>query len=111
MAQIIPLTNDANQTLTVALNVNGGVLRLNLFVTYSEMAQYWIMSIYDSRGNILISSIPMVTGSWPAANILSQFGYLNIGSAYIINLGQVSDDYPNSSELGNAFSLLWDDNA
>ena len=88
MAQIIPLTNSPNQTLTVALNVNGEVLRLGLFITYSEMAQYWLMSISDSQGNLLLSSIPIMTGSWPAANLLAQQGYLNIGSAYIINLGQ-----------------------
>ena len=110
MAQIIPLTNDPNQTLTVALNVNGGVLRLGLFIAYSEMAQYWLMSVSDSQGNLLLSSVPMVTGSWPAANLLAQQSYLNIGSAYIINLGQVPDDYPNANELGSAFLLLWDDN-
>ena len=110
MAQIIPLTNAPNQTLTVALNVNGGVLRLGLFITYSEMAQYWLMSVSDSQGNLLLSSVPMVTGSWPAANLLAQQGYLNIGSAYIINLGQVPDDYPNANELGSAFILLWGDN-
>lgn len=75
------------------------------------MSQYWVMQVSDSLGNVLISSVPLLTGSYPAANILAQFGYLNIGSAYIINLGQVSDDYPNSTELGNNFILLWDDNA
>jgi hypothetical protein len=74
------------------------------------MAQYWLMSVSDSQGNLLLSSVPMVTGSWPAANLLAQQGYLNIGSAYIINLGQVPDDYPNANELGSAFLLLWDDN-
>ena len=69
------------------------------------------MDIYNSVGKLLLSSIPMLTGSWPAANILCQFDYLDIGSAYIINLGQVPDDYPNAHELGNDFLLLWDDNA
>lgn len=110
MAQIIPLTNSPNQTLTVALNVNGNVLRIGLFITYSEMAQYWLMSVLDSQGTILLSSIPMITGSWPASNLLSQHGYMNIGSAYLINLGQVANDYPNANELGNGFLLLWDDN-
>ena len=85
-------------------------MRIGLFITYSEMAQYWLMSVSDSQGTLLLSSIPMVTGSWPAANLLAQQGYLNIGSAYIINLGQVPDDYPNSNELGSNFLLLWDDN-
>jgi hypothetical protein len=111
MSQIIPLTNAPNQTLNVALNVNGSVLRLGLFITFSEMAQYWIMSIFYASGNLLLSSVPMITGSWPAANLLAQYGYLNIGSAYIINLGQVSNDYPGANDLGNNFILLWDDNA
>ena len=111
MAQIIPLTNAQNQTLNVSLSVDGNVLRLTLFITYSEMAQYWVMSVSDSAGTLLLSSIPLITGTWPAANILAQFGYLKIGSAYVINLGQVPDDYPNADELGGSFVLLWDNTA
>lgn len=111
MAQVIPLTNAPQQSMAVSLKVDGTVLRLQLAIYFSEMAQYWVMDISDSSGNLLISSIPMLTGGWPAANMLSQYGYLKIGSAYIINLGQVADDYPNSTELGNNFSLVWDDTA
>jgi len=111
MAQIIPLTNAPNQNIGVSLAVNNTVLRLQLNIYFSEMANYWIMDISDSQGNLLIADIPLLTGEWPAANMLAQYGYMNIGSAYIINLGQTSDDYPNSTELGNYFSLLWDDNA
>jgi hypothetical protein len=111
MSQMIPLANSPNQTLSVALNINGTIVRLGLFITYSEMAQYYLMSIFDSSGKLLLSSIPMITGSWPAANLLAQYGYLGIGSAYLINLGQVPDDYPTSSELGTGFILLWDSQA
>jgi hypothetical protein len=111
MAQIIPLTNAPNQTLNVSLSVDSTVLRLQLAISYSEMAQYWLMDIADASGNPLLASIPLITGSWPAANILAQYAYLQIGSAFVINLGQVADDYPNASELGNAFALLWDNSA
>lgn len=111
MSQIIPLTNAPQQSLNVSLNVNGSVLRLGLDIYFSEMAQYWLMDIYNAPGALLLASIPLLTGSWPAANLLAQYGYLNIGSCYVINLGQVPDDYPNADELGNAFLLLWDDNA
>ena len=111
MAQIIPLTNAPQQTLNVSLNVDGSVLRLGLEIYYSEMAQYWLMDIYNSSGDLLLSSIPLITGSWPAANLLCQQGYLNIGSCYVINLGQVPEDYPNANELGNGFLLLWDNTA
>lgn len=111
MSQVVPLTNAPFQTLNVSLNVDGSVLRLGLDVYYSEMAQYWVMDIYDASGKLILSSLPMLTGSWPAANLLAQYGYLKIGSAYLINLGQVPDDYPNANELGNAFLLVWDDTA
>lgn len=111
MAQIIPLTNSPSQSLTVTLTVDGLVLRLQLEVYFSEMAQYWVMDISDAAGNLLLASLPLVTGNWPAANILAQYAYLKIGSAFVINLGQVPDDYPGASELGNDFALLWDDTA
>ncbi len=111
MAQIIPLTNAPNQSLAVSLNVNGSILRLLLKIYFSEMAQYWIMDISTAAGTLLLSSIPLLTGSWPAANMLAQYGYLDIGSCYLVNLGQIPDDYPNENELGSAFLLLWDDNA
>jgi hypothetical protein len=110
-AQVIPLTSAPNQSLNVSLNVNGAVLRLQLFIYFNEMAQYWSMDISDSSANLLISGIPLLTGSWPAANLLAQYGYMNIGSAYMINLGQVVDDYPNSMELGKNFLMVWSDNA
>lgn len=111
MAQIIPLDTSPQQTLAVALNVDGNVLRLTLDISYSEMAGYWCMTVYNAAGTMLLSSVPMVTGSWPAANILAQYAYLAIGSAFIINLGQVADDYPGVDELGSDFVLLWDDTA
>jgi hypothetical protein len=111
VAQIIPLTNAPNQQLSVALNVDGAVLRLNLAITFSEMAQYWLMSISDAQNNLLLSSVPLITGAWPAANLLAQQAYMKIGSAYVINLGMVADDYPTDTELGTGFLLLWDDTA
>jgi hypothetical protein len=111
MAQIIPLTNAPNQSMGVSLNVDGKVLRLNLSIFYNEMAQYWVLDIADSSNNLLLSSVPLITGSWPAANLLEQQSYLKIGSWFLINLGQVPDDYPNAFELGNNFLLLVDNTA
>ena len=75
------------------------------------MAGYWVMSIYDSNGVLLLDSIPLITGWYPAANLLSQYGYLEIGSAYVINNGISSSDYPGKNDLGTNFSVLWDDTA
>lgn len=110
--QIIPLTNQPNQTFQVVLSVDGGTIRLNLLISYDEMANYWTMGISDSNNNPLVIGIPLVTGDWPSANVLGQYGYLGIGSAYVLNLSNNNNlDYPNSSTLGTEFALLWSDTA
>jgi hypothetical protein len=108
--QIVPLSSQQNQSLSVQLTVDGQSLTLNLKIGWSSMAGYWVMTIFDAQGNLLLDSLPMITGTFPAANILSQYGYLKIGSAYLLNVGN-SDDYPGINELGSDFLLLWGDTA
>lgn len=107
--QIIPLTSSPNQTFKVQLVVNGSPLTLNLTVSFSNMAGYWDLSISDVNGNSLVASVPLITGWYPAANLLAQYQYLKIGSAYLLNTGNALTDYPAANNLG-AFSLLWGDN-
>ena len=109
MSQIVPLTSSPNQSFSVNLQVDGQPLTLNLTIRWNEMAGYWVMSISDANGVLLIDSIPLITGWFPAANILAQWGYLKIGSAFVINEGTSSSDYPGNSDLGTNFDLLWDD--
>lgn len=106
--QIVPLDNSPNQTFKVTLSVDGNNLTLQLAISFNSMAGYWQMSISDASGNLLLSSIPMLTGVWPAANLLGQYGYLKIGSAYLISSG-AGIDYPDSTTLGSAFTLVWGD--
>lgn len=88
--QVIPLTTSPNQSLTVQLTVDGAPLTLNITVQYNEMAGYWILSISDTNNNLLIDSVPMITGSYPGANLLEQQRYLNIGSWYIVNVSNLT---------------------
>lgn len=108
--QIIPLTSSPNQTFTTQLTVDGQPLTLNFTIGYSEMAGYWQMAISDVNQNLLIASVPLITGWYPAANMLAQYGYLKIGSAYILNTGNANTDYPGPTNL-ESFSLLWGDTA
>ena len=109
MSQIIPLTTAPNQTFTVSLSVDGATVDLGMILRYNEVARYWVLSIYDTIGALLLDSLPLITGSFPAGNILGQFAYLEIGSAYVINASQVaSPDFPNNGDLGTDFVLLWD---
>lgn len=110
MAQIIPLTVAPNQTMRVTLAVNGQSLTLNLDLNYNEVGGFWILNIADSNNNPLLNSIPLMTGDWPAANILGAFEYLQIGSAFVINQDGATTDYPNSQNLASSYALLWDDN-
>jgi hypothetical protein len=109
--QIVQLNSSPNQRLSVPLYVNGANLVLQFAVRFAEMLGYWIMSIYDQSGNLILGTVPLVTGSYPGANILAPFAYMQIGSAQVINASGVSNpDFPNSSDLGTDFVLLWDDN-
>jgi hypothetical protein len=72
----------------------------------------WMMDIADAAGNRLVSSIPLVTGQFPAANILAPWDYLGVGSAFIIKqsgMGPASD-IPDDTNLGSQFLLLFDSN-
>ena len=108
--QIIPLSSAPNQTLTVALNVNGNNLGLKLNVAYNPMGAFWVLNIFTTQGVPIIQSVPLITGTWPGANVLAPFQYLLIGSAYVINITGVSQDYPDNTNLGGSFALLWGDN-
>jgi hypothetical protein len=112
MYQIVNLSSTPNQSFLANLSVNGAALKLNLTINFNEIAQYWTMGIADVNNNILISEVPLLTGTYPAANILGQFQYMNIGSAYLLNVsnGSTTLDYPNGQDLGTDFVLLWGDN-
>ena len=107
--QLIPLTSAPDQTLTVSLSIDGGTTTLGLRVRYSEIAGYWLLTVKDRSGNLLVDSIPLTTAFWPAANLLQQQAYLGIGSAYLLNVGGTDDDAPDATNLGDSFQLLWSD--
>jgi hypothetical protein len=137
MLQKVSIPIAPNQSFPVSLNVDGNALTLNLTISYNEMAGYWVMSIADVNNNLLVDSVPMICGAYPAANLLQQQRYLAIGSAFIVNVsntnessansgngygeggfggggyggegGQGGVDYPNASNLGVDFELWWDD--
>lgn len=111
--QIIPLSSNPNQKLNLNLSVDGAALTLRLTMRFNEMANYWVATIFDGVGNLLLDSIPFMTGSFPSGNVLRPFGYLKIGSAYLLNNQTTAplSDYPNASNLGSQFVLLWGDTA
>lgn len=108
--QLVPLVQAPNQTFTVQLTVDGSPLTLNLTLGYSAMSGWWQMQVADAQNTQLIASVPLITGYYPAANLLAQYGYLKIGSAYLLNTGNSPNDFPGPNDL-TSFSLLWSDTA
>ena len=109
MSQVLPITSAPNQQFNATLQVDGVPLTLNFNILWNSMSGYWVMTIFDAFGNLLVDSIPLLTGWYPAANLLAQHIYLKIGSAFIINSGNSESDYPGQTDLGTAFTLVWDD--
>jgi hypothetical protein len=114
--QILPLTNDPNQTFEATLNVDNHNVTYDFNLRFNEIANYWVMTIKDPTTNsIILDSIPLVTGDYPAANLLKQYAYLGIGSMWLINISNVPAiveqkiNYPNNIDLGVDFKLIWDD--
>ena len=111
--QEVPLTSALNQTMQLNLTVDGNPLIVNLAVQWSVAAGQWLMSISDAANNLLVSMMPLVTGEYTAANLLSQFGYLKIGSLFLLATGQnaVQTDSvsPTADNLTTAFTLVWGD--
>jgi hypothetical protein len=112
MQQLIPLTPAPNQTFQVTLDIDGGTVTLNFRLHYNEIAKYWVLTILDRTGTLLLDSLPLLTGGNPSANILGQYAYLEIGSAYVVNVsGLTAPDYPDGTNLGQDFVLVWSDTA
>lgn len=106
----IPLTTDPNQTFAVTIPVNGINKNLILNIRYNSIAGYWTMSVTDKTlGNLLIDSLPLITGVYPSGDLLSQYQYLGLGSASIVKATNVTNDYPDDTNLGADFVLVWGD--
>ena len=109
MSQVVPLSSLDNQTFTSILSIDGVNVTLKFFLRWNDVAEYWVMTISDPITNaVILDSIPLVTGDYPTINIIEQFGYLKIGSAWLFNAGGVSDN-PSHFDLGGNFVLIWGD--
>lgn len=102
----IPLTSNPNQTFTSTIPIDGKAIKFNFFLRYNTEAEYWVLDVYDSKNNSLIVSLNLVCG----LNLLEQYSYLKIGSAYLVKVDNSStEDSPTEYNLGENFVLLWGD--
>ena len=66
MYSIVPIQNIPNNRFSSKIPVDGQNLTLIFYVTYNELAKYWLIDISNADGTMLISGLPVV----PAQNIL-----------------------------------------
>jgi len=108
----IPLVPGTNQSLTCTLPIDSKNITLGFTFTYNGVAEYWFMSVTDVKTNtLLLDSVPLLTGLYPAADLLGQYTYLGIGSAVIVPVSSMTEGNPGLSNLGSDFVLVWTDTA
>lgn len=105
---VIPLTNDPNKTIKTTVAVGSKNVTLTLFFHYNEAASYWCMRVTDVDNNVLIDSLPLITGNYPSSDLLGQYKYLDIGGAYLLKASKSDLDYPDDNTLGDIFKLVWE---
>ena len=103
MFQIIPLQPQKTK-FNCVLDVDNKSLNLFFETDYNSISGTWLMTIKDNTGKELISKLPLI----PAENILEQFRYLQIGSAFLVPVVKVESEYP-SNNLGTKWVLWWGD--
>jgi hypothetical protein len=95
----IPTTPWPRVWTTSLLNVT-----YTLRTRWSNLSNCWMLDISDVDNNLLIGSIPLVTG----ADLLEQYQYLEIGGGLIIqNTSGPPDTVPGYSSLGVTSQLLF----
>jgi len=107
----IPLTSDPNQTFRCTIPIEGNNLTLLFKLRYNSESEYWAMTLTDGQTNeMLVDSVPLLAGEYPAANLLEQYAYLNIGSAVIVKMNPDAEGAnPGPDNLGTDFKLIWSD--
>lgn len=105
---MIPFSSAPNHRFRCMVPVDGENLFLEYFLHYNQVAGYWVLDISDDDGNSLVSSLPLITGQYPAANLLEQYEFLGIGSAAVVPIG-IAEGEPGADNLGKSFVVVWSD--
>lgn len=104
MIQRVPMQAQPNHSFSAVITLEGKNEKLTFRMTYNEQAQYWLIDIALNEKPVL-SGLPLV----PAQDILEQFKYLELGSAYIIPNAELKNEWPNIEDLETGWSVIWSD--
>ena len=108
---IIPLTTEPNQQMQVELSIDGKQHSFLLTIRYNVVGAYWNMDIAKSdTGEQVLVGIPLLASEYPAANVLEQHSYLEIGAMYVVKINEsIKQENPDVTNLGTDFVLVWGD--
>ncbi|EHZ8806233.1 hypothetical protein SP047_004302 [Salmonella enterica] len=85
----IPLSPD-NQTFSITLAGTNYQMRI------TWRGNFWCLDLMDRSGSLIIGGMPLVTG----ADLLAQYGYLNLGFSLYVVCDEPANDYPTKTDLG-----------
>lgn len=108
---LIPATSEPNQTFQCIVPVDGGTRTFEMHFSYNAVAEYWEMSASDvDTGEELVTAVPLLSGEYPAANLLEQFAFLGMGAAVMVPVGLPDRSRePSADSLGSEYVLVWSD--
>jgi len=104
MYQEIPLDSTPGQSFTITLSVDNKNVSYGFFLRWNDIAKYWTMDILV-EGVQKLTGIPLLVNQ----NLLGQYQYLQIGSAYLIRVSDNQNEQPDDTNLGTDFILVWGD--
>ncbi|MEK8128659.1 hypothetical protein WMW72_12150 [Paenibacillus filicis] len=107
--RIVPLIPGSNQSFNCTLPVDEKNITLGFTFTWNGVGEYWFVSVTDVKNKeLMLDAVPLVTGEYPAADILGQYTYMGIGSAAVVPISGAAG-IPNLNNLGTDFVLVWTD--
>ena len=104
MQEIPIISNNFN----CRLEVDGEKKYFNFAFRYNAISKMWFVDIKDiNKNQMLLNGLPLV----PSQDLLEQYKYKNMGSAYLIPRNETDEEYPSYDTLKNNWALLWGDSS
>lgn len=105
----IPIDPGQDQRFGITVEVGEENIALILHLRYNTEGDFWRMDVTNAvTEEMLISNVPLLTGEYPAADILEQFEYIGIGSAIVLKMTDDAEgDFPNLKNIDTDYVLFW----
>ena len=106
MLQIIPMEEITNYKFSCIVTIDEGTIDLGFHLMYNDIIDYWTVDVFKQETEV-ITAYPLI----PAQNILEQFSYLKIGSAWIVHQSEIdlNEEWPSANTLASKWYVVWGD--